>query len=197
MLQVEIHPLSAERVADYFRFFDDVAFADHPEWSWCYCTFFHMDEADEKSGDIQGKEDLRNLAHRLIEAGTLRGYLAYHAGEVVGWCNANDKQAFKRLKGEEALWAQEDPARIKAVTCFTIAPAHRRQGIARQLLARAVADAAQEGYPMVEVYPAHAAPDAYDHYHGHASMYEACGFETVRQTPYGAVMHRAIAYEKD
>lgn len=34
---IEIVPLTPDKKEDYLYFFDELAFADHPDWSWCYC----------------------------------------------------------------------------------------------------------------------------------------------------------------
>ena len=192
MSSVDIHPLTPGRVGDYFHFFDEVAFADHPEWSWCYCTFYHMDRAMEQSDDIQGKEDLRNLARRLIEDGTMAGYLAYENGEVVAWCNAGNRTTFKRLAETEGIWQSERPERIKSVVCFIVAHTHRRQGLAKALLARVTADAQSEGYDAVEAYPATGDLDCYGHFHGHEAMYAACGFSKEQTLDGFAVMRYTL-----
>ena len=37
-----IKTLNDETLEDYLYFFDHVAFADHPDWAGCYCTFNHF-----------------------------------------------------------------------------------------------------------------------------------------------------------
>lgn len=195
MLPVDIHPLSPGRVDDYFRFFDGAAFADHPDWSWCYCTYYHFDRAYEQElqaqNQIQGKDDLRRIAARLIADGTLRGYLAYHENEVVGWCNAGPKESFRRLRSDADLWPDKDS--VQSIVCFIIAAPYRRQGIARQLLQRVAEDAARQGVDCLEAYPVDAEPDAYDHFHGHISMYRACGFLPHKQTERYTVMRKPLS----
>ncbi len=177
-MELTIQRLSGANVADYFDFFDNVAFSDHEDWSWCYCTFYHVNREDEIAMESAGmdKQTLRNLAKERIAAGILNGYLAYADGKAVGWCNAGDKVAFKRLVADKRLWSPDDPARIKSVVCFVIAPDARRQGIATALLERVVHDAAADGYDCVEAYPANGHLDCYRHFHGHGAMYEKLGF---------------------
>lgn len=90
-----IKPLSGERLIDWLGFFEGRAFVDNPMWGSCYCTHFHRRK--DGSGKPEGMTN-RNFAIRLIETGQMQGYLAYSAeGIVVGWCNANDRQAFPAL----------------------------------------------------------------------------------------------------
>lgn len=191
-MTIEIKRLTPALADDYFHFFDHVAFADHQEWSWCYCTFYHMDGRDEMSDDITKKEDLRDLAARLIADGRMQGYLAYADGQVVGWCNAGDRDSFKRLVAEPNLWTAGIRERVLSVVCFIIAANMRRRGIARQLLKRVMEDAAAEGFIAVEAYPVTGKGDAYIHYHGHASLYEQYGFLVYKKMDGYAVMRKPL-----
>ncbi len=108
-----IEPLSRERLNDWLGFFEGRAFVDNPMWGSCYCTHFHREK--DGSGKPEGMTN-RNFAIRLIETGQMQGYLAYSAeGIVVGWCNANDRQAFPALgtvaSAAHAAGAQADAAR--------------------------------------------------------------------------------------
>jgi GNAT superfamily N-acetyltransferase len=90
-----IEPLSRKRLNDWLGFFKSRAFVDNPMWGSCYCTHFHI--GIDGSGKPEGMTN-RNFAIRLIETGQMQGYLAYSPeGIVVGWCNANDRQAFPAL----------------------------------------------------------------------------------------------------
>ncbi len=191
-MKLEIYPLTPERAADYFAFFDNAAFRDHPEWSWCYCTYYHYDDALEKELNGTGREGLRGYAQKLVREGTLQGYLAYADGAVVGWCNAGDKAGFRRLCQDRKIWTQEENARVKSVVCFIIASEYRRQGVATALLQRVCEDAAAQGYDFVEAYPSHGELDCYLHYHGHEAMYEKCGFVPHRDCGEYGVMRRAL-----
>lgn len=182
-MQIEIRPLAPDLLEDYLRFFDDIAFTDHPEWSWCYCTYYHLGKEEEKK--IHGeasttgswkRDTLRGIAIALIQKGDLNGYLAYTGGQVVGWCNAADKRKYKKLCENRKIWDDGEEAAVKSVTCFIVAPGTRRQGIATALLNRVVCDAKEEGYTFVEAYPATGELDCFLHYHGHPGMYEKNGF---------------------
>jgi GNAT superfamily N-acetyltransferase/cytidine deaminase len=179
--RLEIRKLEPALLEDYLDYFDNVAFSDHPEWSWCYCTFYHLGEEDEKKLEAENagrfnREVLRNVAIRMIKDRSLNGYLAYDGGSVVGWCNAADKKNYKKLCEKREIWEEGETVPTKAVTCFIVAPEARRKGVAAALLARVAEDAASEGYKVVEAYPAAGEQDCYGHYHGHPAMYEKSGF---------------------
>lgn len=194
---MEIRALTPELLPDYLRFFDDVAFADHAEWSWCYCTYFHLGKDDEKRIETENqgtfcRDTLRDIAIGFVNDGTLRGYLAYEDGAVVGWLNAQDKGNYAKIRESAELWEDEPPVRIMAVTCFLVAPQMRRRGVATALLTRAVEDAAREGYDFLEAYPGNGELDCFRHFHGHPSMYENCGFLPFKKFEYYSIYRRAL-----
>lgn len=178
---IEIQSLEPALIEDYLEFFDNVAFSDHPEWAWCYCTYYHLGKQDEERLEAENKgrfdrDVLRNVAVGLIKDRKLNGYLAYCGGKVIGWCNAADKKNYKKLCENKDIWDDGEDIPVKSVTCFIVAPEYRRKGVAGALLTRVAEDAAAEGYRLVEAYPAAGELDCYGHYHGHPAMYEASGF---------------------
>lgn len=177
-MNLSIYPLDESRMQDYFAFFDDHAFADHQEWSWCYCTYYHCDPEVERQiqADGRGKESIRAYAECLLREGQLRGYLAYIDGKVCGFVNVNDRAAYRRLRMHPEFFADAE-TKVKAVVCFIIAEGYRRQGIAAALLQRACEDAAVDGFSSIEAYPVDApSEEVFTHYHGHRSLYEKAGF---------------------
>jgi GNAT superfamily N-acetyltransferase len=204
-MTLEIKPLTPALAADYFDFFDNRAFTDHTEWSFCYCTYFHIDKEFRKKIEDTVKNrdnsvealrhELRDAAASFILDGTIRGYLAYADGLPVGWCNANDKDKYCFLDHgaeEETLTRKDGSEKIKAVTCFTIAPEYRGRGIASALLERVVADAESEGYAAVEGYPRlHDCRDPYD-YTGPVSMFEKAGFRKTAEKGKLIIMRRDV-----
>ncbi|MFO7612994.1 MAG: GNAT family N-acetyltransferase [Clostridia bacterium] len=186
-----IKALTPELTADFFDFFDNRAFTDHEEWSFCYCTFFHMDKEHEQRVEEEvkansGKDALRNClkntAVAFLKENTLQGYLAYIQGVPVGWCNANDKSAYSRFdfnpEVSEFIRTYSND-KTKTVACFTIAPEYRGRGLATALLERVVSDAGAEGYAFVEVYPRlHDIREPFD-YNGPVRLYKKAGFAEV------------------
>ena len=180
-MQIDIRPLTPELLDDYLHFFDDVAFADHPEWSWCYCTYYHLGKQDEQRIEAESKgkwsrDVLRDVAIDLIRKGELRGYLANAEGEVIGWCNAADKKNYKKLCENRDIWDDGEDLNVKAITCFIVAAEARRQGVASALLTCIAQDALGEGYQALEAYPATGELDCFLHFHGHPAMYTKNGF---------------------
>ncbi len=197
-MKLRLEALTPTLSGDYFDFFDNVGFADHQEWSACYCTYYHMTRDEEKRLDACGadalKAALREKGRRMVAEGSMNGYLAYgEDGRVVGWCNAGDKSGFGRLCADRALWeGAAEGERVKAVVCFLIAPGARGQGVATALLQRVCDDALSEGWDALEAYPITTPCDQYMHYHGPLSLYEKQGFVLQRQFERYAVVRKTL-----
>jgi GNAT superfamily N-acetyltransferase len=188
---IQTHSLDPARLEDYLFFFDRVAFTDNPGWADCYCLFYHVPEGEwEKRSGAQNREG----AAGLIGDGGISGFLAYERGRPVGWCNANRKQRYALLCGARELWDPgEDGARILAVVCFVIAPEHRRRGVARSLLAAALASARDQGLEQAEAYPRRRARTAAQHCHGPLELYLQQGFAVHKEFPDFWIVRRDLA----
>ena len=177
-MTIEIRKLSVDLLDDWLYFFDHSAFSDNDEWAGCYCMCYHWSKAlERKKGWDCSKSDApynRACAVRCIEKRTMQGYLAYCEGKVVGWCNANDKQAYSNVNFTLPWDKSEKGKKIKSVVCFCIAPDLRGKGIASRLLEKVCSDAASDGYEYVEAYPFH--HNGNNAYHGPTAMYEKNGF---------------------
>ncbi|MDR2515734.1 MAG: GNAT family N-acetyltransferase [Christensenellaceae bacterium] len=202
-MTLEIRPLTKELAQDFFDFHENIAFADHEEWSHCYCVAFHMDgaghraitSAKEAGGLDAMRREIKARAEKLIEEGTLRGYMAYEGGKMVGWCNANDKAAYKGFsfdEGMDAFVRSSGAERVKEVVCFCVAPSHRGKGVAAALLNRAVEDAKAEGFLAVEGHPQLLdRRDPFDMF-GPFRLYEKAGFSEIARKGQTALVRKAL-----
>jgi GNAT superfamily N-acetyltransferase len=182
-MDIVINPVSAENLGDFLHFFDDIAFTDNKHWAGCYCDFYNWDNSDADFS-VHNAEQNRLSAVNHITEGRMNGYIAYHNGEPVGWCNANDKRSIKRLVTNKELWDEKEE-KVCSIVCYIIAPDYRKQGIATKLLERVCADYTQKEYDYVEAYPFKGElTGAAEQYHGPMSMYNHLGFtmhKTLRQ----------------
>ena len=181
-----IERLTPQRGEDFLRFFDHEqgpAFADNPEWATCYCHFYEVPPA-LKWSDFDGPANRVAMTAR-IAAAEMEGYLAYSGDVVVGWMNA---QPYSKLRHACARMRIAEPPltvaphEAAAIVCFVVAPAHRRQGVARALLAAGLASLAARGLASVDAFPWNTGPEdnkATDHYHGTLSMVTDAGFVPV------------------
>jgi len=200
-VNIEIKKLTPELADDYLHFFKDVAFSDHKDWAGCCCLHFHWDDqlaADHKEFCKTARKGDCSFSWRYAEKyvmnGTIQGYLAYSDGQVVGWCNANDKKNYAVLKAnvKPELWTDDAESKVKSVVCFTIAPDMRGKGIATQLLQRVCDDAKEQGCELVEAYPAVDSDDVFVNHHGPAALYLKHGFAIYKQSGNQAIMRKYL-----
>lgn len=174
-MNIEIKELSIDLLDDWLYYFDNVAFSDNKGWSGCYCLHYHWNSELEYDWKETGKTDNRETAVKLIKNGVIKGYLAYNDGNVVGWCNTNDKQAYDTVLFKFHWNDSERDKKIKSIVCFNIAPDMRNKGVASMLLDRVCIDAINEKYEYIEAYPYNNGDNK--DYHGPLSMYEKRGFK--------------------
>ena len=185
---LEIVRLSPEVLEDYLYFFEHVAHTDYPEWDRCYCLdYCAADNAEEARTLFRDADTRREYAIRYVREGVMQGYLAYLDGQVVGWCNCNDRDRCRVCAGYREMIPEraEDGLRVKSLFCFTVAPAMRGRHIATALMERAIADAREEGYQAMEGYPDVQARDAYYNFPGPLAFYQRFGFEEVGEALLG------------
>ncbi|MDQ2778060.1 MAG: GNAT family N-acetyltransferase [Pseudomonadota bacterium] len=186
--KIEVHPVSAERLADFLQFFDQEAFPDNPGWQSCYCQFALVDHAQVQWSERTLQQN-RQAACARIPAGTMQGLLAYREGRPVGWCNAAPRTLL------DAFADEPDPpghpaTQVGQITCFVVAPAQRRSGVATALLQAACERFRQQGLAIVEaVTNPDAATDAQSH-HGPVALFQAAGFEHQRDEEDGFIVMR-------
>lgn len=186
----DIRPMTPQRRDDFILFFERIAFAEHPEWGCdCYCCFFHAE--NREAWEACTRENNAATARMLIEAGRMRGLLAYDGDKPVGWCHYD---ILKNLPGAKVFYGHlasrdDDTA---AVVCFTIAQGYRKQGIASAMLGLALDDLKAAGVKTVEAYPAIEDESEEHNYHGPLRMYLSAGFSVVRRTDKHALVQKAL-----
>lgn len=174
-MEIKIKPIQPELIDDFLYFFDNIAFADNPDWGVCYCHFHHFNGKIEEWIKRTGEEN-RNASKQLILSRKMNGYLAYLENHPVGWCKADLKKNFPMLLQDKELDIPFD-GKLGAVVCFIIAYEYRRQGIARKLLQYICSDFKDQDYDCIEAYPrkGNKLSDAH-HYHGPLSLFNSEGF---------------------
>ena len=96
-----VRPLTHELLDDWLAFFDVDGFADNPDWSDCYCQFFHVD--DEAVWECRTAEQNRAASTDMIQSRRMHGYLAYLDGRPVGWCHAAPRSQLPRIANDPEL----------------------------------------------------------------------------------------------
>lgn len=195
-MEIEIKRLTPELADDYVHFFDITPHDQYVDAHKCYCVCWCADDYEGK--DFSTAQKRRAAAHDYVRNGVIQGYLAYHHGQPVGWCNANTKAdclkccSWRMFMKDVSLQDVEAGQKVKSIFCFVIAPHIQRQGIASQLLERAIQDAAAEGYDCIEAYPNKAFESISSDFMGPVQMYERFGFEISAEIEQKYVMRKKL-----
>lgn len=173
------------------------------EPSRCWCRFFALPGAGfAATPPADRKAQLKN---RFDGGAPAPGVLAHRGGSAVGWCAVEPRQCYPRILRSQVFKAAGSAVAnangsadngpdetVWSVSCFVVAPGHRRSGVAAALLGAAVDHARANGATVVEGYPVDPAqrPKAgpADLYQGTLRLFLGAGFEVVSD----AVPGRAV-----
>lgn len=143
---------------------------------WCRCVAWWVPTWDGW-GERTGEENAA-LRTTLCEQGEYDGLIAYLRDEPVGWCQIGPRDRLAKLLAQLHL---EPSPTTWAVTCFLVAPEHRRRGVAGALLAAAVEAARAAGATRLEGYPrAGAALEDGEAWMGTEALFARAGFTVAR-----------------
>lgn len=122
------------------------------------------------------------------------GLVAYAGDALLGWVAAGPRSRYARAVRTPTLKtvdASENDA-VWLAPCFFIRPERRGEGIARALLAGAIALADASGAPAIEGFPfAGAKRRSTDQQVGSEALFASCGFRPVSQpSPNRVIMRR-------
>jgi GNAT superfamily N-acetyltransferase len=186
-MNIEIRSLTQELREDYLQFFDNMIYDENPDWSICYCYDYHF------LGDIATctRESNRSAIIDMINEGKQTGYLVFDDDKAVGWCNANNRQHFKRLLRDYDLVDRPED-KVCSVVCFLIHPDYRRQGIAQKILEKIIEDCAHTDYEYIEVYPKKAEISCTGNFKGPLKLYERFDFKIHKAYDSYFVMRKSL-----
>ncbi len=187
---VAFRALQPSLADEYLEYFDTDAFRDNPAWAGCYCLSYEID-IEPLAFEDRTAADNRAEKRESIISGRAGGVLAYAGGRIAGWCNAQPRSGLPlldRTPGFETV----DPERPGAIVCFVIAPQYRGQGLASRLLDAGCDALRERGCTSVESFPPRDPKSDAGAYHGSRKMYEAAGFEHVRDSKHHAVMRKRL-----
>ncbi len=171
-----VKPLTNETKEIFTEFLGNVDFSHAPHWSTCFCRSYFTD-CDQEHWMKRTGEDNRLEALKEIQAGNMRGYLAFDKDKCIGWCNADQADKFIRISQYIGLHIKDRKA--GCVTCYVIHPEYRRQGVARLLLKHAIEDFKLQDFDEVIALPVDSKLPAEMHYRGTMNMYLENGFKVV------------------
>jgi len=147
----------------------------------CWCMFYRVSGKGglTRPSDQQrssAKEALRSLADQDPPP----GLLGYRGKTPVGWISLGPREDFAKLARSRVM-KPVDERPVWSIVCFVVPSEHRKQGVARELLAGAVEYARQRGVELLEAYPVDKDDPsaAQASWFGSKRMFDEAGFEEV------------------
>lgn len=181
-------PATPERWPDL-----ELVFGTRGDPSWCFCQFF----LTTGTGYEESAERNRQALCAQVSHQPSPGLLAYRGPEPVGWVQVGPRASYPRITSNR-LTAGLDSEGVWRCTCFVVRVGHRRQGVARALLAGAIGFAREQKAEVLEAHPVDVAarggrvPSA-NLYHGTLTMFTDAGFaEVLRTRPDRPVVRLAL-----
>lgn len=145
--------------------------------SGCYCIGFHEEGPAKHAASLN-----RERKHQRVLAGTTHAALVFEGDLCIGWCQFGSAVEVVRIKNRR----EYDKTRPGAppdwrIGCNYVRAGHRRQRVASDALAGALALIAAMGGGRVEGYPepADAVPAGFL-FHGALSTFDRLGFTRER-----------------
>lgn len=153
---------------------------------WCRCVAWQV-PSWEGWGERTAEQNLA-LRRELWQRGERDLWLLRVDGVPVASCQAGPRDRLPKLVAAFGL----DPSpETWAITCFFVAPAHRRLGRARELLEGVLADLRAEGVRRVEAFPKPGAQlEDGEAWTGPEALYRQAGFTLDRAGEQRQVMAR-------
>ncbi|MGZ5182159.1 MAG: N-acetyltransferase family protein [Ramlibacter sp.] len=178
MEDVVVHPLTPQRWGDLEAIFNargcSVA-------RGCWCMYYRVSGKGPltRPGESQ-RAGSRAALQALAAHDPPPGLIGYRGATPVGWISLGPRQDYAKLE-KSPVMGPVDAQAVWSVVCFVVPSAYRGQGVARQLLAGAVAYARKRGVRLLEAYPVDKAqPSAgQSSWFGSKAMFDEAGFEEV------------------
>lgn len=149
----------------------------------CFCTAWWVPTWEEWAET--GAESKRQLRTELLTRGEYDGYLLHADNEVVGWCQAGQRDRLSKVLDQFELTI--DP-KTWTITCFQIDPEMHRKGLAAHLLGEVLQHLRKKGVSRVEVFPKiDISLQSHQQWTGPLKMYESAGFKKVRNNQSRAI----------
>lgn len=177
--RIRVVPLGPGTRPDFFKVHCQAEGTD-----WCYCTAWWVPtwEGFGERSDAQNRE----LRERLFAAGHDDGFLLYKGEEPVGWSQVGQRDRLEKLRNQYGL--EPDPG-VWAITCFTILPRCRGQGLARRLLEGILLSLRMSGIERVQAFPKPGPRlEPGEAWRGTEGLFRSAGFREVGRPEAGPVL---------
>lgn len=187
-MKLTVHPATPDRWPDVEAVFEAKGCSVA---RGCWCMFYRERGAPPPPPPGKTTAGVRRAAlKRLTRKDPPPGLVGYRDGAPVGWVSLGPREDFKRLEHSPVMKPVDDQA-VWSIVCFVVPAAERGNGVAKALLAGAIAYARSQGVKLLEAYPVDRTTRGADDslWFGVQSMYEEAGFEEVaRRKPKRPVM---------
>jgi GNAT superfamily N-acetyltransferase len=155
--------------------------------SSCFCRYWHFEgNKNDWLARCAHDADANRREHlSWIEAADprARGLVAWQGDLAVGWMKLAPRACLGKLTRLPVYRSIEigDDAGVYSVGCFLVAPAYRRRGVARALLASADTHVRAWGGVAIDAYPRHTEGPLHDEeaWMGPESLFREAGYETA------------------
>jgi GNAT superfamily N-acetyltransferase len=195
-VKLSVRPLTPERWADLETLFDAGGCAIA---RMCWCMHYRRSGAHlPPAGWTRARHNKAQL-RALVNSGRPPGLIGYRGKVPVGWVSLGPREEYARL-ARSPVMKPVDEQPVWSVICFVVPAQYRGQGVARALLAGAIAYARRHGAQLVEAYPVDRPGRTADEnlWFGTKSMYDEAGFtEVARRKPRRPVVRLATSRRRE
>jgi GNAT superfamily N-acetyltransferase len=160
----------------------------------CWCMAYRRRGSPAPPPGMTRAQVNRAAFKAVVDAGTPPGLVAYRGEVPVGWISVGPREDYATLAHSPVMKPVDDRP-VWSIVCFVVPTEHRGQGVARALLAGAVAYAKKQGATLLEAYPVdrpgHSKDDTM--WFGAKSMYDHAGFaEVARRKPQRPIVRKRL-----
>ena len=189
-MKLTVLPLTPERWPDLETIFQARG-CSIARGCWCMAYRRSGSQAELPPGTKRAHANKAQLK-ALVDSGPPPGLIGYRGKVPIGWVSIGPREDYARLVRSPVMKPVDDKP-VWSVICFVVPKEYRGQGVARALLAGAVAYAKKCGAKLIEAYPVDKPRRSHDDFmwFGAKSMYDKAGFsEVARRKPHRPVVRR-------
>jgi len=119
----------------------------------CWCMYYRVSGkgALTRPG-VDQRARAKNALKALAAQDPPPGLIGYRGRTPVGWVSLGPRQDYAKLANSPVMKPVDDEP-VWSIVCFVVPSEHRAQGVARELLAGAIAYARRRGVRLLEAYP--------------------------------------------
>ncbi|MCG2595393.1 GNAT family N-acetyltransferase [Ramlibacter sp. XY19] len=194
MTKLTLHPLTPERWPDLEALF---AARGCSEARRCWCMYYRVrgkETGFTRPGDGQPARAKAAL-HELAQRDPPPGLIGYRGKQAVGWISLGPREDYAKLANSPTM-KPVDATPVWSIVCLVVPSEFRGQGVARELVAGAVAYARRRGVRVLEAYPVDKEQPSPPHapWFGSLAMFDEAGFDEVaRRKPARPVVRLHLA----